>query len=194
MQAALQPQTSMPFKNRVLPALAAWVLGMSSMAIGQVFVEDPDWKEVDVPAAPAFDKDRLIPVTMPPYVTLRFGVDPATLTITSDGVIRYVMVAQSSVNSGGASNGSPSNGSAMSAMYEGIRCASGEFKTYARFSAAGQWAALNNPQWRSLYDNNTSKHALALARQGACDGRSARARSVAAIISALKNPPAIIGQ
>lgn len=175
----------MRFKNRVVLWLAALALGTSSMAIAQVFVEDPDWKEVAVPAPPAFDKDRLIAVAMPPYVTLRFGVDPATLTITSDGVIRYVMVAQSP-NSG--SGGTPS------AMYEGIRCASGEFKTYARFNASGQWTALNDPQWRSLNDNNTSRHALALARQGACDGRSARSRSVSAIISTLKNPPATSGQ
>ena len=180
----------MQLKNSVRLGLAALAVGASSIAIAQVFVEDPDWKEVDVPTAPSFDKDRLIPVNMPPYVTLRFGVDPATLTITSDGVIRYVMVAQNSIGNRNNNNGNSgtSNG-AVSAMYEGIRCASGEFKTYARFNASGQWAPLNNPQWRPLNDNNTSRHALALARQGACDGRSARARSVPTIINALKNPP-----
>lgn len=163
--------------------LATLALGVSSNVIGQVVVEDPDWKEVDVPTPPSFNRDKLIPVTMPPYVTLRFGVDPATLTITDDGVIRYVMVAQSLGGSG-----------TFSAMYEGIRCAAGEFKTYARFNASGQWASVSNPQWRPLNDNNTSKHALALARQGACDGRSARARSVQSIVSALKNPPTTTGQ
>lgn len=163
--------------------LATLALGVSSNVIGQVVVEDPDWKEVDVPTPPSFNRDKLIPVTMPPYVTLRFGVDPATLTITDDGVIRYVMVAQSLGGSG-----------TFSAMYEGIRCAAGEFKTYARFNASGQWAPVSNPQWRPLNDNNTSKHALALARQGACDGRSARARSVQSIVSALKNPPTTTGQ
>ena len=174
-----------------LAALAALTLGASSTSMAQVFVEDPDWKEVDVPSAPAFNKDRLIPVAMPPYVTLRFGVDPATLTITNDGVVRYVMVARSSENSGTSSGTSSGT---LSAMYEGIRCVSGEFKTYARFNASGQWAPVNNPQWRPLNDNNTSKHALALARQGACDGRSARARSVPTIISALRNPTTDLGQ
>ena len=163
--------------------LATLALGVSSQVMGQVFVEDPDWKEIDVPTPPSFNKDKLIPVTMPPDVTLRFGVDPATLTMTDDGVIRYVMVAQS-----------PGGSGSFSAMYEGIRCASGEFKTYARFNASGQWASVSNPQWRPLNDNNTSKHALALARQGACDGRSARARSVQSIVSALKNPPTTTGQ
>lgn len=159
--------------------LAALALGVASHTIAQVFVEDPDWKEIDIPSAPSFNKDRLVPVEMPSYVSLRFGVDPATLTITGDGVIRYVMVAQ----------GTGAGSATVSAMYEGIRCASGEFKTYARFSASGQWAPVSNPQWRPLNDNNTSKHALALARQGACDGRSAMARSVQDIVSALKNPP-----
>ena len=165
--------------------LAALALVVSSTAMGQVFVEDPDWKEIDVPTPPSFNRDKLIPVNMPPYVTLRFGVDPTTLTITDDGVIRYVMVAQ---KPGGGDGGT------FSAMYEGIRCAAGEFKTYARFGASGQWASVSNPQWRPFTDNNTSKHALALARQGACDGRSARARSVQTIVNALKNPPAMTGQ
>ncbi len=170
-------------RKLVCLGLAALILGVSSNVIGQVFVEDPDWKEVDVPTPPSFNKDKLIFVTMPPYVTLRFGVDPATLTITHDGVIRYVMVAQSLGGSG-----------TFTAMYEGIRCAAGEFKTYARFNASGQWVSVSNPQWRAFTDNNTSKHALALARQGACDGRSARARSVQSIVSALKNPPTTTGQ
>ena len=159
--------------------LAGMALGIASHTVGQVFVEDPDWKEIDVPSAPSFNKDKLIAIEMPAYMSLRFGVDPATLTVTNNGVIRYVMVAQGT----GAGNGT------LSAMYEGIRCAAGEFKTYALFSASGQWAPVSNPQWRPLNDNNTSRHALALARQGACDGRSAAARSVQSIVSALKNPP-----
>lgn len=156
-------------------AVAAALSALTS-AMAQTIEKNPDWKEVDVPPPPAFSNDRLIPVDMPAFVTLKFGVDPATLTVTSDGVVRYVMVA---ANASGASN----------AMYEGIRCSTGEFKTYARFSAAGQWSLVNDPQWRPLRDNNTSKHALALARQGACEGRSAAANNPAQIIAMLKNSP-----
>ena len=151
---------------------AFWTLN----AMAQTVEKNPDWKEVDVPAPPSFSKERLIPIDMPTFVTLKFGVDPATLTVTSDGVVRYVMVAG---HASGASN----------AMYEGIRCSTGEFKTYARFSAAGEWSRVNDPQWRPLNDNNTSRHALALARLGACEGRSAAASNPAQIITTLKNPP-----
>ena len=158
--------------KRVVLGATFWALTTTA----QTVEKNPDWKEVDVPPAPAFSKDRLIPVDMPPFVSLKFGVDPATLTVTSDGVVRYVMVA---ANASGATN----------AMYEGIRCSTGEFKTYARFSAAGEWSRVNDPQWRPLNDNNTSRHALALARLGACEGRSAAASNPAQIITTLKNPP-----
>ena len=152
-------------------------LGLTLLAatVSAQLVADPDWKETEAPAPPSFNKDQLIPVEMPKYVSLRFGVDPATLAITPDGIVRYVMVA---------SNGSGS----LSAMYEGIRCATGEVKTYARYTASGQWSAVAQPQWRGLNDQLPSRHALALARQGACDGRAATASSVAGIVHALKGP------
>ncbi len=159
-----------------LRLVAACLCAMPVIGLAQGFVEDPDWKELEVPPPPAFNKDKLIAIDMPAYVTLKFGVDPATLTITSDGVVRYIMVATNATGS-------------VNAMYEGIRCASGEFKTYARFSSSGQWNPVKEPQWRPLNDNNTSRHALSLARNGACSGRSATASSVPALIAALKTNP-----
>ncbi len=134
---------------------------------------DPDWQESEVPAPPAFSPAHLLPVDMPRYVTLTFGVDPATLAITPDGIVRYVMVA---VNASGSVN----------AMYEGIRCATGQVKTYARANASGHWSAVQEPQWSDLNGKQPSKHALAFARQGACDSRATTASSVADIIRALK--------
>jgi hypothetical protein len=138
-------------------------------------VTDPDWKETEVPPPPSFSTDRLIPIEMPKYVSLRLGVDPATFAITPDGIVRYVVVA---TNASGS----------VSAMYEGIRCASGEVKTYARYASSGQWSPVSDPQWRALNDNQPSRHALALARQGVCEGRAATANSAAAIVRALKYP------
>lgn len=151
-------------------------LGLAVVAMGasaQV-VTDPDWKEADAPPPPAFNKDRLIPIEMPSYVSLHLGVDPATLTISPDGIVRYVVVA---ANASGSIN----------AMYEGIRCATGEVKTYARFMSSGQWSSMQNPQWQRLDENLPSKHAMALAQQGICEGRAASGSSAAAIVYALKN-------
>lgn len=151
-------------------------LGLTLLALSAAAqVEtDPDWKETEAPPPPSFNKDHLIQIEMPKYVSLRFGVDPATLAVTADGIVRYVVV------------GSNVTGS-INAMYEGIRCATGEVKTYARFTSNGQWSSVQNTQWHGLKDKLPSRHAMALARQGVCDGRSATASSVAAIVHALKN-------
>ncbi|WP_296446497.1 CNP1-like family protein [Rhodoferax sp. UBA5149] len=152
-------------------------LGLTLVALNASaqIVTDPDWKETEAPPPPAFNRSRLIPIEMPPYVSLKFGVDPATMTITRDGIVRYVVVA---VNATGS----------VTAMYEGIRCATGDVKTYARYAANGQWSSVKDPQWQGLGDNLPSRHAMALARQGVCEGRSAAASSVAEIVNALKYP------
>lgn len=161
----------MQIKKRLWLALAMVV----SSALAQAREEGSQWLEAPVPPAPAFGKAPLVSIEMPPYVSLRFGVDPESLVIGNDGVLRYVMVATSPTG-------------AMNAMYEGIRCATGEVKTYALYGAAGQWAMVADPKWRGLNDNMPSKHALALARQGACESRSSTARSVQVIINELKHP------
>jgi len=149
-------------------ALLVWAPQVQAQRV----TEDPDWKETEAPAPPAFSLDKLLALDMPPYVSLQFGVDPATLALTEDGVVRYVVVAR---NASGSTN----------AMYEGIRCTTGEVKTYARTNSLGTWVALPSPQWRGLNDNQPSKHALAFAHQGACDAHTP-ANSVADIVKALK--------
>ena len=117
-------------KNVMALKKLVWLgcLLLGSSASAQLFSTDPLWSESEVPAPPAFNKDGLIPINMPSHVSVRLGVDPGTLAMTPDGVVRYVVVA---VNESGS----------MSAMYEGIRCASAEVKTYARFSANGPWVS-----------------------------------------------------
>ena len=134
-----------------------------------------EWKETEVPPPPAFDVSKLITFDVAASSALSYGIDPATLQISpKDGLIRYVMVASS-----------PSG--ARSVLYEGIRCATGEFKTYARYTSDSQWIAATDPQWKSMYQNAPSKHPLRLAQAGACDNAAA-AQSAASVVMKLKNP------
>ncbi len=119
---------------------------------------DPDWKESQASAPPAFSADGLIDIEVARFANLRFGIDPKTVSLTPDGVVRYVVVANSS---SGARN----------ALYEGIRCATGEVKVYARHTGQ-EWSLTANPQWRSLQDPQPSRHSLSLARNGLCLGTS----------------------
>jgi hypothetical protein len=142
-------------------------------AQAQVPADNPDWQETEAPAPPKFDPKQLVSVDMPPYVSMKFGVDPATLAVTPDGIVRYVMVAVSPSGS-------------MNAFFEGIRCATGEVKSYARANAQGVWTLVKEPEWRRLNDKHPSKHALALAQQGVCEG-NATAGSAAQILRNLKS-------
>jgi hypothetical protein len=149
-------QLSCALKNCLLLGLACWALG----AQAQGPADNPDWKETEAPAPPGFNPKQLLSVDMPHYVSMKFGIDPATLAVTPDGIVRYVMVA---VSPGGS----------VTAFYEGIRCATAEVKSYARANADGVWTLVKNAEWRGLNDKQPSKHALALARQGVCEGNTA---------------------
>ena len=124
-----------------------------------------------MPAPPAFDTRKLLTFEVAGS-SLVFGVDPATLRISDDGIVRYVMVASSA---SGARN----------VFYEGLRCATGEYKTYARYTSEGTWNKVSNVEWRSVFGNMPSKHALQFARAGACNN-AAPASSVGEIVRQLK--------
>lgn len=160
-------------------ALACACIALACPSWAQFAADNPDWKEADVPDAPAFDVNRLVGFEVSRGVDLNFGVDPATVTIGKDGVVRYVVVARSASG-------------ALNAMYEGIRCATAEFRVYARFTPGSGWTRLPQGDWRSLRESTVSRHTMQLARQGACNGH-APPSSVPSLIRDLKqqNPERI---
>jgi hypothetical protein len=134
-------------------------------------LDNPDWAEEQTPPPPAFSKDKLIPLDMPSHITVKVGVDPETIAVGGDGVVRYVIVMTNTTGS-------------TSATYEGIRCVTDEVKTYARSVASGQWSLLANPAWKAVNDNMPSHHAQVFARKGGCQNRLATSKQE--IIAALK--------
>lgn len=153
-----------------------WVLGLCMACLApyseaQNTLENPNWVEVQVPPPPPYSKANLVPIEMPLYVSLKIGVDPSTVAVGADGIVRYVVVM---LNSTGTAN----------AAYEGIRCFTDEVKTYARMGSSGEWSMTSDPQWRPVNDNMPSRHAQAIARQGACDTRTAP--GAAEVLKALK--------
>ena len=152
--------------------VVAGMLGLSFAAWAQFNPDAMDWKEGEVPLPPAFDVGKLMVFDVSAGSSLVYGVDPATLRIGKDGIVRYVMVATS-------------RSGARNVLYEGIRCSSGEFKTYARYSAEGVWRPVDNPEWRSMFGNMPSRHAVQFARTAACSN-SAPTSSVEEIVRRLK--------
>jgi hypothetical protein len=137
-------------------AAAAALLACAVLAAqAQLAPVDPDWKEADAPP-PVLQLEGLIPIDQPGS-SLRFGVAPGSVSVGSDGIVRYVVVARSTSG-------------AVNAIYEGIRCKTGEFRVYARYNPAGTWVANKDPLWRSIHDPQPSAHTLTIARTGACIG------------------------
>jgi hypothetical protein len=130
---------------------------LAGSAGAQFLAGDPDWKESEIPPAPAFDLKRLVQVEISVQSQLKWGVDPATVKISKDGIIRYVVVAQSS-------------GGVVNAMYEGIRCNKAEFRRYARHNPSSGWVASTDSDWTPLRQSGVSRHPETLARSGMCDG------------------------
>lgn len=153
-------------------ALALLIFGgCVGFAGAQNTLDNPDWTEEKEPPAPAFSTSKVLPLDMPNFVTVKVGIDPSTITVGGDGVVRYVAVM---TNASGTSN----------AMYEGIRCLTGEVKTYARAGSSGNWSVVSAPVWRDVMGNLPSLHARVFARQAACDSRVAGSK--AEILNALK--------
>lgn len=140
-------------------------------------VTDREWVETEVPPPPSFELNHVITIDMPPYLSLTYGVDPGTIAITSDGIVRYVVLASN------RSRG------ALNAFYEGIRCSSEEMKTYARWTGA-KWEVVVKPEWKR-FSNMKSSYARQLAAQGLCRDHATRV-SVDDIVRELHRPEVLV--
>ena len=156
----------------------AWLLVgllMTSMAHAQILTDPADWKETDVPPPPAYDMSKLLSFEVTRSSPLVYGVDPASFSISNaDGIVRYVVVATSAA---GAKN----------VIYEGLRCATGEVRTYARAKPDGTWVPVANSEWKSAFDISLPRHSLRFAKAAACQN-AAPVKSVAELVRRLKSP------
>lgn len=177
MSAAMNAKFYSKTRFAVLSA-AAFVFTLISceVARAQVYTDPIDWKEAEVPAPPAYDMAKLLGFDVARSSSLVFGVDPASVSISkSDGIVRYVMVAS---NSSGAKN----------ALYEGLRCSTGEVKVYARAKPDGTWITVEKPEWQSVYDPAIPRHSLRFAQAGACQN-AAPVTSVRELVRMLAASP-----
>ena len=156
-----------------IAVLAAWAAS-AVFAQGSLVPLDPDWREDEVPAPPALRTSGLIDLEIRGSA-LRFGVDPASITIGKDRIVRYVVVAQNPA--GGAVNG----------IYEGVHCAKAEVRVYARHNPGTGWVRLPDSQWQPLHEGMHARYSLPLARSGVCLGHSANG-SVQQIVQDLRAP------
>jgi hypothetical protein len=142
--------------------------------------EQSDWERAQ--EAQSWQESR---VTLPPYPKsanliefdvgagseFHFLVDPASLSVGSDGVVRYVLVARSAQ---GAANVS----------FEGLRCKDGEYKVYATGSGDRTWVKVPLSRWRPVEQSAGSWHRT-LANEYFCPQKTP-IRTVAEGVDALR--------
>ena len=155
-------------------AIALAALTLPAMA-QYADLDRADWREDAVPPPPAYSSSKLIDIEMPRSSSVRMGIDPETISINHEtGIVRYVVVARGP--------------SAVNASYEGIRCATGEYRVYARQVQGNPWSPSGENDWKSMRGQTSImvQHPFRLARDGICIGTGVR-QTVADMVRELKS-------
>jgi len=116
-----------------------------------------NWREIEVqmPAGPK--AENLIPFYVSAATDHKFYIDASSLSVGADGVVRYIMVIQTS---GGARNVS----------FEGMRCQTRERRVYAFGRSDGSWSKSRSNQWDTVRQLDVNRHHAALFLEHFCPG------------------------
>jgi len=140
------------------------------------YIEDSEWQELksSLPAYP--DEEELMEVDLDTATSrFRFFIDPASISVGEDLVTRYTLVLRSR---SGTDN----------VMYEGMRCGTPQYKTYAYGnSRKREFKVVKKPRWRALTETASTRYRKLLLQYYLCsDGASDLIRTPAEVIRAVK--------
>jgi len=110
---------------------------------------DTRWKEAQVEMPPLPQAENLLPIYVSAATQNEFFVDGTSLSVTADGVVRYVLVIRSP---GGATNIS----------FEGMRCETRERRIYASGRPDGSWSKSRGEDWKRIRDAGANRYHAAL--------------------------------
>ncbi len=102
---------------------------------------------VVLPAYP--QEEDLLPFEIGPTQTLKFFLDAKSISISGEDEVRYTLVAKSSTG-------------ALNISYEGLRCASKEYRRFAYADRRGEWTMSKSEAWRPInwYASNRPRAVL----------------------------------
>jgi len=137
---------------------ALWAVAVGwcvCVSAGHAYEEEEPWVEAQVTLPPSPLEADLIEFDGGPANPNRFYIDGKNLAPGPDGVMRYTLVV---VTPSGVRNTS----------HEGIRCKTGERRTYAVGRADGSWAE-STGSWQAVRASAYNRHHAILMRQCFCD-------------------------
>ena len=128
-------------------------LGLNSLLLAWAGFEEEyekqSWQEMEHQLPPAPKKESLLPFYVSAATDNLFFIDASSLSVDADGVVRFVLVVETS---GGARNVS----------FEGMRCETRERRMYASGRRDGSWSKSRVNQWLPLRDAVANRHYAAL--------------------------------
>lgn len=134
--------------------------------------EVPQWQEQDIQLPNPPTPDNLQAFYVSAASDNQFLIDLSTVSVGSDGVVRYVLVV---LTAGGSRN----------VTFEGMRCETRERRIYASGRRDGAWSKSRNDGWSRIQDVNANRHHAALFLEYFCPG-GVVVRDAAEAIGALK--------
>lgn len=139
-------------------ALAA-ALSFGAPALAQTDLNTTAELNIEPPAK--FDIGQAVAFEVSPRSRLSYALIPNTLSIGSDGIVRYVMVVTSPTG-------------AQNVLFDAVRCASDDSKTLARWSNTQKhWFANENSSWADVNDLK-HRYSQVLARGIFCENHVTR--------------------
>lgn len=116
-----------------------------------------DARELDLVLPPPPAEGHLQAFYVSAASTNQFFIDSHSLIIDPGKELRMSLVVHSA-------------GGARTVTYEGLRCATGEYRIYAVGRPDGSWAAADNSSWKRIEESRLNRHRAALASEYLCDG------------------------
>lgn len=155
----------------LLFGLATVLVGLTPAKAADESGDVAPWNEVE-PELPALRTEGLIELYVTAASTNRFFIDPASLSVGADGVVRYVVTVKSPAG-------------ATSTNFEGMRCDARERRLYAFGRPDSTWAKAKTSSWARISNAGANRYAYALMREYFCPGGVA-IRSAAEGVNALR--------
>jgi hypothetical protein len=144
---------------RSVAILLAALQGLTFAFAAEEAGDSAPWNEAEV-ALPAMPKADGIELYVTAAATNRFFVDPASVSVDIDGVVRYVITVRS-------------NAGATSINFEGIRCPTHERRLYAFGRPDQTWSRAKTSNWTRISNAGSNRYAYVLMREYVCPNGSA---------------------
>lgn len=130
------------------------------------------WREIDVPLPPYPTQGNLVEFPINGPANFKFFIDEESVRVDDDGVVRYTLIARSS---SGVDN----------VTFEGTRCETQEFKSYAHGLSDETWSPQREPSWRRIEKRKINGYRFSLYHDYLCPGAVPR-RNAREVVLTLK--------